>query len=43
MLFLLSNNTLVCPVCDQGGNVIYKTNQCITGLINQGLLKTKDK
>ena len=37
MEFLLANHPLDCPVCDQGGNVIYKINLCIMELINQGL------
>ena len=42
MEFLLANHPLDCPVCDQGGNVIYKINLCITELINQDLKKIKD-
>ena len=30
MEFLLANHPLDCPVCDQGVNVIYKINRCIT-------------
>ena len=41
MEFLLANHPLDCPVCDQEENAIYKISQCITALINLGLLKKK--
>ena len=43
MEFYLLITHLIAQFVIKEGNVIYKINQCFTELINQGLLKTKDK